>query len=139
MDRSHDAWLSVAGACLAVGVAFLGISAALVAAKPPTSHAHWTTTWEAYVAYCLFVVGGLCFVAGITERRFPLIGRSQPPTAAPPSPAASSPPLSVTPQTEATEDSGQPIFDEAPPELADMSPASVKELLVGRTEAQRKH
>jgi hypothetical protein len=138
MDRSHDAWLWVAGASLVVGVAFLSISAALVAAKPPTLHAHWTTTWEAYVAYCLFVVGCLCFVAGVTERRFPLIGRSQPPTAVPPSPAASSPSLFVTPQTEATEDSRQPIFDEAPPELAGMTKASLKELLAGRTEAQVK-
>jgi hypothetical protein len=30
----------------------------------------------------------------------------------------------------------QPVFDEAPPELADLSPASLKELLAGRTDAQ---
>lgn len=75
MDRSHDAWLWLAGACVAVGVAFLGISAALVAAKPPTSHAHWATTWEAYVAYGFFVAGGMCFVTGIRGARFPLIGQ----------------------------------------------------------------
>jgi hypothetical protein len=32
----------------------------------------------------------------------------------------------------------QLVFDEAPPELADMSPASIKELLAGRTAAQGK-
>lgn len=32
--------------------------------------------------------------------------------------------------------SREPIFDEAPPELADMSPASLKELIAGRTDAQ---
>jgi hypothetical protein len=47
-------------------------------------------------------------------------------------------PPSVTPQTEATEYSDQPIFDQAPPELADMTRASLGGLIAGRTDAQAK-
>jgi hypothetical protein len=46
------------------------------------------------------------------------------------------PPLSVTHTPAQTEDSHRPIFDEAPSELADMSPASLQELFAGRTDAQ---
>lgn len=41
-----------------------------------------------------------------------------------------------SPQAEATEYSLQPIFDQAPPELAGWTKASLKELFAGRTEAQ---
>jgi hypothetical protein len=39
-------------------------------------------------------------------------------------------------QAVATTQAPQLVFDEAPPELADMSPASLKELFAGRTDAQ---
>ena len=73
MDRSHDAWNWVAGSCVLVGAALLGISATLVSQKPPTSHVHWTTTREAFVGYFLFVVGTVCYAVG-SRRAAPRTG-----------------------------------------------------------------
>ena len=47
-------------------------------------------------------------------------------------------PAPVTPRAGPTEYSRQPIFDQAPPELADLSQDSLKPLFVSRTEAQAK-
>ncbi len=50
--------------------------------------------------------------------------------------ASTSLPPSIAPQAESLEDARQPIFEQAPPELADMSAASLKDSFAGRTEAQ---
>jgi hypothetical protein len=53
-----------------------------------------------------------------------------------PAPAATTSPASSA-SSNSTASSPIPIFDEAPPELADISPASLKELFAGRTDLQR--
>jgi hypothetical protein len=78
---------------------------------------------------------GVFFIAlGLTMRRASAPSAAASPVSGARAPDPPVPP--VAPQTEATEYSRQPIFDQAPPELADMSPASLKELFADRTEAQ---
>jgi hypothetical protein len=85
--------------------------------------------WQAFLAYGFFALALVSFMGAMRGWRFPLVPRSK-------ARALDAPLPSVIPQTEATEYSRQPIFDQALPELADMSPASLQELFAGRTDAQ---
>ena len=140
MDHSREAWLWVASACLVVGVAFLGISAALVAAKPSTSHAHWATTWEAYTGYGLFVAGGVCFVAGIKGAWFPLMGQSHPSIEAPRPRTPAGGGSSATAQTALPDPSvvaAEPTTDSpAAREIVDVTPEYLAEFFRDRTSIQ---
>lgn len=59
-----------------LGGVLLGVSAAIVTPKPPQAHAEWTATWEAYLAYGLFVVAGVCAFAAARGWRFPFVRQS---------------------------------------------------------------
>jgi hypothetical protein len=71
MERHNRLWLFVGAAFVALGAALFGVSAAIVAAKPAADHAHWTTTWEADLAYCLVLAAVVCVIAAARGWRFP--------------------------------------------------------------------
>lgn len=134
MHPHRDLWLWAGAAMTALALACVAVAGGLLAAR--TNYPFWSSA-PMIIAY---VCGGLavvCFAAAIREVPFPF-GRTAPvltQTRQEPSteerqrtesPAATTPPPLLP----------QPIFDEAPPELADMSPASLTALLAGRTNAQ---
>lgn len=92
--------------------------------------------WPAYAFGAVALAGLYCTFSSLLGR-WPfgrLAGLA--PTPAPIAQDPASPPPSVTTETRALANPGQPLFDEAPPELAHISLTSLKDSFAGRTQAQ---
>ena len=145
MPSEHRAtgWAAIGGALVAIG-APTGLGLGLYGAS---SHLWGHEVFLAgFILACVLTTIGVYvliaeFIGGIGPLRFPL-----PPTrlereaseVTSDAPPTSTPPL-APPQDQvlaATQDPRQPLFDQAPPELADLSPASLRDSFAGRTQAQ---
>jgi hypothetical protein len=126
MQEHRAAWSAAWGV---VAVVFGAGAAALWVAL--TTGGSWWFLLPAVVCSVIVAVGLYCMFA-VLARQWPFNASDEAPEAHAPDP----PPLSVTPAQ--TQDSSQPIFDEAPPEFADMTPVSLNARFAGRTEAQRR-
>jgi hypothetical protein len=132
MAEHRAAWSAAWGVLAAVfgtGAAALWIAL--------TTGGSWWFLLPAVICSVIAAVG-LYSAFGVLGRWWPFNALDEMPEAHAHAPDPTLTPLPVALTPARAEDSPRPLFDQAPPELADMSPASVKELLVGRTEAQRK-
>lgn len=91
------------------------------------------------VIFSLVALVGLYCVFAVLAGWWPFNKSDDRPEAHVSAPASSPVAVSLAPElhpADQTEDSSQPIFDQAPPGLADWTEASLKEQFAGRTEAQ---
>jgi hypothetical protein len=124
MHSHRDFWLWAGTALTAFALTLLAVAGGLLAARDDYDF------WRSAPMLAAYVCGALalfCFGAAVREVPFPF-GRTEPLSQLPQVVKGKAP------QRQAV--TAQRVFDEAPPELAEMSPASLKELFAGRTQAQ---